>query len=126
MSAPETCKLCEKVVVELESARTLGMLLEVPNTYDYAVGRYSWKQYGTMTYALIPRQVRGQTAHVDFFICMNEDELGELDLTEYAEQFFRAQVFPRLENFRSMKLSEPGLSKPAEIECWKRNMTSID
>jgi hypothetical protein len=126
MAPEESCKLCEKIVVNLESAKTIGMLLEVPNTYDFARGRYLWKEFGTMRYALIPRSVQGRSAQVDFFICMDEDELGELDLLDHAEKFLRTQVFPHWENFRSVRLSEPGLSRPSEIECWKIKETCIE
>ena len=120
MVSSESCKFCEKIVIVLESTQLFDTLRDVPNTFDPATQRYSWRQYEEMHYAIIPRQIDGNGAEADLFICMDEDDLDDLDLLEYADGFLRSQIFSQWGNFKSARLMEPGMSKPDDIACWKQ------
>jgi hypothetical protein len=119
METTESCRLCEKIVVVLETKEALKALQELPSTYDTEQQKYVWKRSGAMAYAMVPRAVQERTGILDLFLCLDEDMLDDLDILAYANKFFRETVLAGWSNGNNVQLMQPVLSPPAELECWK-------
>ena len=117
MFTPEDCHLCEKILITFETHKPADSLLELPNTFDIETDKFIWKDYGPMGYALIPRTIKGKHAEVDFLICIDEDDLDDIDLQTYAEQFIKKEILSMWTNVAEAHFSEAILSPHENIEC---------
>jgi hypothetical protein len=119
MQTTESCNLCEKIVLVLESKKPLATMLELPNTFDQEQGKYVWKRAGVMAYAIVPRAVEGTMGTADYYLCLDEDDMDDLDIMEYATKYFRETIFPEWKNGKDVHLMQPSLSPPTNLACWK-------
>jgi hypothetical protein len=118
-TAESHCKYCEKFVLDLESHKEIDMLLELPNTYDHTVKTYKWRDTGFMAYALFPRSIHGTHGLVDVYVCVDEDDIDDIDLSVYIRKFLTQEILPSQGNVKNMNLSGPFLSPPPDIGCWR-------
>jgi hypothetical protein len=119
MQTTESCSLCEKIVVTLEVEKPITDLSELPRTFDPNTGKYVWKQREFLSYTIVPRSAEGNTARVDLFLCVDEDDLDDIDLVAFAQRLFHEQVIPQWGNIRDAQFGRPSLSSPTELPCWK-------
>ncbi len=119
MQTNESCRCCEKMVVTFESYKPFDMLMELPHTMDSTERHYAWKHHTMMTYAMIPQSIHGTTGIVDLYVCMDEDDLDDIDLRGLATEFLNRAVLPGMNSIREMRLSQPVMTAPAAIGCWK-------
>ncbi len=119
MQTTESCHLCEKIVIVLESKEKLTSLSELPSTRDERQGKYVWRHTDLMSYALVPRAVQGTTGLVDFYLCIEEDDMDDIDVLGYAKRFFRETILPAWKNGKDVHLMQPSLSPPVDLDCWK-------
>ncbi len=119
MQTTESCRLCEKITLTLESRQWLDILMELPNTFDPASRQYVWKHHGIMAYALIPQWIKGTTGGIDLYICIDEDDLDDLDLLSYATKFVHEEILRQWNSFTDVHLMPPALTAPVDIGCWK-------
>jgi len=117
METNEICTLCEKVVVTFSSEQPIVSLSELPNTFDPVSKKYSWKHYDLMEYALVPRKIDKTSGEVDLYICMDEDEIDDIDLMEYANEFLHKEIIPSWDNFQVVQVISAFLSPPFDVEC---------
>jgi hypothetical protein len=117
MQTGEFCTLCEKVVVTFRSEQPIVSLSELPNTFDPTSKKYSWKHYDLMEYALMPRKIEKTSGEVDLYICMDEDEIDDIDLMEYASEFLQKEIVPSWDNFQVVHVMSAFLSPPLDIGC---------
>ncbi|MGA2622886.1 MAG: hypothetical protein ABSF91_03455 [Bacteroidota bacterium] len=119
MPANESCTLCEKIEVTFKAKQRLSTLLDLPNTYDQGSKKFIWKHHDLLEYALIPRKLDGTHGEVELCICMDEDELDDIDLTEYAGELLQKEVLPAWKKFSVEKVLPALLSPPQDIECFR-------
>jgi hypothetical protein len=119
MQTNESCRLCEKIVVTLELNTPIDFMLELPNTFNALSKKYEWKDYAMMAYAIIPQSLCGTTGIVDFYLCVDEDELDDIDLLDQVRKFLQREILPAWNNIKSMVLAGPILTAPVDIGCWK-------
>ena len=117
MQTTTSCSLCEKVSVTFKSKRLLTSSLDLPNTYDRHSKKYGWKHYNLMEYALVPRTINKTTGEVDLYVCMDEDEIDDIDLIEYAEELLHKEILPAWDKFSIEKVLPAYLSPPQDIGC---------
>ncbi len=117
MLANESCTLCEKIAVTFKARQRLSTLFDLPNTYDLATKEFTWKHHDLLEYALIPRKLDGTLGEVELCICIDEDELDDIDLTEYIGEFLQKEVLPAWGKFSVEKVLPALLSPPQDIEC---------
>lgn len=119
MDAIRSCALCEKVVANFQAKGALKTLLDLPNTFEASSKKYLWKHHDLMEYSLIPRSITPTGGEVDLYICMDEDELDDVDVDEYAHQFLKETILPAWKKFESVHTMPAGLSTAEDIICWK-------
>ena len=119
MQTNESCTCCEKIVMTLESSAPFKSLMDLPNTIDPSTKRYAWMHHTMMTYAMIPQSINATTGVVDLYVCLDEDDLDDIDLRALAEEFLNRTMLPGQRNITRMLLSAPVLTAPKEIGCWK-------
>ena len=117
----EHCRYCEKFILELEAHKELDMLLELPNTYNPMARTYEWRDRGNMAYALVPQSIHGHTGTVDVYICVDEDDLDDFDVTAYTTSFLKNEVLPSWGNFKEVRIAGPSLAPPLDIGCWRKH-----
>jgi hypothetical protein len=115
METTESCKLCEKVVVTLEAKRPLTSMAELPTTFDARSGRCVWKFHEFFGYALVPRSFQGVHGEVDLYLCIDEDDFDDIDVSGYVNKFFRDKILPHWTLFNKVHLVAPNLSPPDEL-----------
>ncbi len=125
METNESCNLCEKLVITVETNDRLDSLLELPNTFSFVAKRYEWVHHKGLTYALVPRSAHGTTGYIDLYLCLDEDDLDDIDLEGLAAQFLREEVFSTWDNYKSFHLTQPNLDAPIDIGCWKLHHQSL-
>ena len=118
-TATSSCSLCEKIAVTAETADPVSMLLDLPNTFDVRRKKYSWRRHDLLSYALIPRSAQGTTAQIDLYLCVDEDVLDDIDIYAYADRFMKENILPRWRTVRQVRLSQPVLTPPEDLDCWK-------
>ena len=79
-----------------------------------------------MGYALLPRSSDGKSATIDLFVCIEEDDLDDIDLLGYAKRFMEEQIVPKWKNVKAVHLLEPSLSPPGELPCKRVRRVSED
>lgn len=119
METTESCKLCEKIVITMESKKNIDRLLDIPNTFDPSTRSFSWKFHEFFAYALIPRVTQGATSLIDLYLCMDEDVLDDIDVLGYAKRFMQEQIFSKWKNFKGAHFMEPTLTLPEGLVCRK-------
>jgi hypothetical protein len=117
--AESHCKYCEKFVLELESHKEFDMLLELPNTFDPVTKQHEWRDTGLFAYALIPRSFHGTIGRIDVYVCVDEDDLDDVEISQETEKFLKQEILPSWGNFKTIRLAGPSLSPPADIGCWR-------
>lgn len=125
METTESCKQCEKFGIQLRTEKPILEPLELPNTFHKKTNKYVWKHTDLMAYAMIPRSVKGTTASIDMFLCIDEDILDDIDLAGYTSKFLNDVILPRWKNVKEFQLIEPILGTPDEIPCWKLQHQSL-
>ena len=113
------CLQCEKIVVEFQSVDEVQRLLDAPNTFDSSRGTFVWKEFDLMKYTLIPRAIENTKAWVDLYMCIDEDDLDDMDLYEYAESFLKIGVLPQWTAFSVTHLVPPFQATPEMVACWR-------
>ena len=124
MKTTESCSMCEKIAVMIETTKPLENLAGLPFTGNGQ--KPGWREYDIMAYAIVPRCVNGSVGIVDLYLCLEEDDLDDIDLPEYAEHFLRTQIFPKLKNFKEAHILPPSLSTPIDIGCWRYHHETVD
>lgn len=119
METTESCKQCEKFELHIETSKPILGPLELPNTYHKKTKKYVWKHTDMMAYAMIPRSVKGTTATIDLFLCIDEDILDDIDVYGYATKFLKDEIVPHWKTVKEMVLAEPLLGAPDDLPCWK-------
>lgn len=119
MPANESCTLCEKIAVTFKAKQRVSTLLDLPNTYDPASKKFLWKHHDLLEYALIPRKLDGTLGEVELCICMDEDELDDIDLIEYVGELLQKGVLPAWKKFSVEKVLPALLSPLKDIECFR-------
>jgi len=112
MSSDLLCTQCEKIVVEVESVDPILHLHDTPNTFDPAKGTYIWKEFDVMKYALVPRTAEYRKAWIELYLCLDEDDLDDIDLVEYAKAFLAKEISPRWPLFTVLSVGQPVLATP--------------
>ena len=120
MKTTESCSMCERVAVMIETTKPLESIAGLPTTQKNGKGTGTgWRKYDIMAYALVPRCVNGAVGIVDLYLCLEEDDLDDIDLAEYAEHFLKTKIFPQMDNFKEAHILPPSLSTPIDIGCWR-------
>ncbi|GEM_PF-1563713 len=119
MEIKEQCGQCEKFELNVQTVIPITRPIELPNTYSAQARKYIWKHTDMMAYALIPRSIEGTTATIDMFLCMDEDLMGEIDLTGYATRFLSEEIIPHWYNISDFSFKAPVLGAPEVLPCWK-------
>ena len=115
----QRCKYCEKFVLEIELHKEIDMLLELPNTFDHILKTYEWRDTGFMAYALVPRTIHGTRGTIDVYVCVDEDDIDDIDLAEYTKKFLTHEILPSWGSVKHLDVSGPFLSPPLDIGCWR-------
>ncbi|MBI3189764.1 MAG: hypothetical protein HYZ33_03855 [Ignavibacteriales bacterium] len=126
METTESCKQCEKIEVKIETKYVVSDLFDLPNTYNAKSKKFVWRHTDFMAYALIPRLVKGTSAQVDMYLCIDEDVLDDIDVYGFASKFLNEQILPKWSSIKNVQLVEPLLSSAEELECWKFQHQSIN
>lgn len=117
LRAEDSCTLCEKLTIIVESDWPIKSLGELPNTYDPHTKHYVWRYHEIMGYALIPRSFQAATGQIDLYLCIDEDDLDDIDVYGYADRFLREHIMPKWKRCKGIQLLQPTLSSPENIEC---------
>ena len=120
MKTTESCRYCEKVLVELVSPTPIASLLDVPNTFDASRREYSWKIYDSAAYALVPRAIAKTSAELDVFVCMEEDDLDDIDLLEFVKEVVVRELASWKTSLRITRVTDSLLAPPAELQCYRQ------
>ena len=120
------CKLCERIVLTVESFEPIETLLELPNTFNVVGKKYSWKRDDNLSYVLIPQSAHETTGTIDLYLCIDEDLLDDIDVRGFAARFLQEKVFPLWGNFKDVHLSEAVLATPDVVGCWKRHQETME
>jgi hypothetical protein len=122
MDSTDTCKLCEKIVLTLETKKPVKDALELPHTYDAHKKVFVWKFHEFMGYAMVPQVVDGPEGRmniVELFLCIDEDDLDDIDVEGYAKKFIQEKIMPEWKNIKQVHCSKPVLNHPENLECRK-------
>lgn len=111
------CRYCEKFALELESHNEIEMLLDLPNTFDPVTKLHEWRDTGLFAYAIIPRSFAGTVAQLDVYVCVDEDDLDDIEIGVEMEKFLKQNILPAWGNFKSIRLAGPFLAPPADLVC---------
>ncbi|HUN65013.1 MAG TPA: hypothetical protein VMW43_02860 [Bacteroidota bacterium] len=114
----QECRYCEKFILELESDRPIKSIHDLPNTFNRSTGRHEWREAEGLAYAVIPRSFRGAHALIDVYVCLDEDQLDDIDLGPKTEEILNNDLLPAWGHVSTMRLAGPFLSPPADIDCW--------
>lgn len=115
----ESCRQCEKLSVLVESPDQIQSIREVPNTYDSRDEKFIWKFHEFMGYGLVPQSIDGQRATIDLYLCIDEDDLDDIDVRGYADRFLSERIPHLWKNVRILSISEPVLATPSVLPCRK-------
>jgi hypothetical protein len=96
-----------------------------PSTYDAASRKYLWKSFDLMNYAIVPKVILNEGVQVDVFVCMDEDDLDDVDLKQYVGDFFMKTILPEWEGYSLSRISEPTDEPPFEVGCPKTKHSGI-
>src|SRR5512140_1505491 len=124
METNETCNLCIKMTFELRSSRRLTEKSPVPTTFNADEGRYVWIESGLMACAVIPQERKPNGVEVDVLICMDEDDLDDVNLKPYVEDFFKSVILPKWRGFYVHHVHDPVDSHPGDAGCVKKKELS--
>ena len=114
-----SCTQCEQLTIFVESAQTIKTVQELPNTYDRQEEKYSWRFHEFMGYALVPRSIDGRRGVIDLYLCIDEDDLDDIDVRGYAEKFLREKIFPSWKNVTVLSITDPMLANAQGVTCRK-------
>ena len=114
-----SCTQCEQLTIFVESDHSIKTVQELPNTYDRQEEKYSWRFHEFMGYALVPRLMDGTRGGIDLYLCIDEDDLDDIDVRGYAERFLRERILPTWKNVRMTGISDPMLATARGVKCRK-------
>ena len=126
MDTLNSCHMCVKVSFDLHSQNMIGNISEMPNTFDVVSGKYEWKQFGLMSYAIVPQSFRSNTARVDILVCMDEDDLDDIDLKSYVGSYFATEILPRWQGYSITESHDPIDSVPGDIGCLRAHYHGLE
>jgi hypothetical protein len=115
----EYCHQCRKIVIAIEMTTPVKQLCELPSTYDTKMKQYVWHYHELFAYLLIPRDIEGHVAHIDFIICIEEYDLRQIDLVGYASKFLHETLLPQFPFIKDISLTEPVFILPVPHGCHK-------
>jgi hypothetical protein len=116
----ESCTFCEKVVVKVELQKPVVSPHELPNTYNAETGTYEWRPHESGAYALVPHITGGTSGTIDCYLCLDEDELDDIIVAEYAYRLVRDFTGAERKTLMNISPVSRSLSPPATMTCWKR------
>lgn len=119
MYSTRPCTYCEMAFVEFESDRVLTDLLDAPNTYDRSRRTYLWVETHTLKYLLIPRSVQNSTIHAELYLCVDEDDLKDLNLSDFLRTLIEQEVLLRWPSFRVADVIPALVSAKPDAQCWR-------
>ena len=121
MQTTESCRYCEKVLITLEAKKPISGLLELPNTFNPAASCYEWVRREPLGYALVPLEAEGRTARVELYLCLDEDDLDDIDIHTFTNELLMNTILPVWEGIAAVvSCGDPVLSSPpVDMECWK-------
>ena len=119
MQTSESCRYCERVTVTVELIKPIESTSDLPNTYDSTSGKYCWRIHDIMAYALIPRAIQGRMGQIDCYVCIDEDDLDDIDLEAYVRTFFKEIIMPQWRTLKGTHSSDPVLAPPEGVDCRK-------
>ncbi|MFI5253616.1 MAG: hypothetical protein ACHQQQ_14435 [Bacteroidota bacterium] len=114
-----SCNLCVKISFDLHSPKSLRNLSDAPSTYDGVSKKYEWRKYDLMSYAIVPKNFLPHGVQVDIYVCMDEDDLDDMDLKQYVGDFFTKSILPGWRGFTINSITEPTDEPPFEVGCPK-------
>jgi hypothetical protein len=114
-----SCNMCVKVTLDLCCTMALRNVERAPSTYDGISRKYEWKKFDLMNYAIVPKIKLNDGVQVDVFVCMDEDDLDDMEIKEYVGEFFAKTILPAWEGYSLGHVSEPTDEPPFEVGCPK-------
>jgi hypothetical protein len=114
-----SCNLCVKVTLGLRCTKALRNIERAPSTYDAVSRKYEWKNFDLMDYAIVPKDILNDGVQVDVFVCMDEDDLDDVELKQYVGDFYTKTILPVWEGYSLSHISEPTDEPPFEVGCPK-------
>lgn len=121
MRSDNPCKYCERVTVNVELTHPVETMADIPNTYDPDSGRYCWRTHDVMSYALIPRAIQHHVGQLDCYVCMDDEDLADINLEAYVGRFFEESVMPQWTSLKRTYATPPVPAPPEGIECRRVN-----
>ena len=119
MNSINVCDMCVKVPVKLHSAKILKEDSEIPSTLDARSGKYEWKVYDLMACAIMPQNKLRHDARIEVLVCMDEDDLDDVDLQRYVAQFLQEVILPKWNGFAIAEVGEPVDTHPSAGACYR-------
>lgn len=117
MMNSDSCNECTKIVVHLAPLAPMGTLLDVPNTFNRVSQTFCWNTFDTVAYALVPQSQRKEEVLVDLYLCLDEDDLDDIDLPHFVARLLQENVLVRWRQFILLRFSEPEWIPPTGIGC---------
>jgi hypothetical protein len=117
MRPDKPCKYCERVTVNLELAEPVETMDDIPNTYDPDSGRYCWRIHDVMSYALIPRAIQQHVGQIDCYVCIDDEDLADINLEAYVGRFFAESVMPQWKSLKKTFAAQPVPAPPEGVAC---------
>jgi hypothetical protein len=114
------CNLCETIIMTLDLKEPVDSLMQLPNTFSGKDGAYAWKFHEIMGYALLPRSTSGRIAVVDLYLCIEEDDLDDIDVLGYVTRYIREHLLPKWANVKDFRLTQPVLATAQNLKCRRR------
>ena len=117
MYTSDYCSGCEKFEVIFETRNHVNSFNDVPNTFDFRTGKYTWQFNEVVGFLLIPRSISGLSARVDMYLCVDEHDAQTLDIFGYVSSFLKQHILPKWSVVRKAHLSSPVSGTPEGIVC---------
>lgn len=115
----EYCNHCRKISVALETTTVVKQLYDLPNTFNQEKKKYIWHYHEFFAYLLIPRDIEGHFAHIDFIMCIEEHDLSHIDLLGYVSKFLHKALIPQYSFIKDITLTPPVVIPPIRYGCHK-------
>lgn len=113
------CAYCEMAFIDFETDRALTDPLEAPNTYDRANRCYRWVDAHAIKYLLVPRSLDRSTVHAELYLCLDEDDIRDLNLSDFLRTLVEQEILPRWPTFRLVDVIPALVSAKPEAPCWR-------
>lgn len=113
------CAYCEMAFIDFETDRALTDPLEAPSTYDRANRCYHWVDAHAIKYLLVPRSLDRSTVHAELYLCLDEDDIRDVNLSEFLSVFIDREILSRWPTFRVAEIIPALVSAKPEGKCWR-------